>query len=200
MELILQPSRRATRRSFRSQGEKARVSSRPATRRSSSHARARSTETASRAEAMPTVVSRAFDARGRPTTRPCARRVAAKARPTATVADADDAYNAAMKAYSETPYEYKHELGLCACPIALDARGGGVFERERWCPRAVVILSRRRAGETPKDEGRTRRLTTGPIDRRSTSTQIITAFARTSSSARSRRRRRTSIGCETSRA
>jgi hypothetical protein len=32
-----------------------------------------------------------------------------------TAAADDDAYNAAMKAYSATPYEYKHELGLCAC-------------------------------------------------------------------------------------
>ena len=40
----------------------------------------------------------------------------------------DDAYNAAMKAYSASPYEYKHELGLCACERASagrsDARGG----------------------------------------------------------------------------
>ena len=36
-------------------------------------------------------------------------------------AAADDAYNAAMKAYSATPYEYKHELGLCACSRRCEA-------------------------------------------------------------------------------
>jgi len=80
-------------------------------------------------------VPRALVGRAR---RRCARRFAASARPTATVADADDAYNAAMKAYSETPYEYKHELGLCACRDAFESRDGGVFERERRCPRHLV--------------------------------------------------------------
>ena len=32
-----------------------------------------------------------------------------------STAASEDEYNAAMKAYSETPYEYKHELGLCKC-------------------------------------------------------------------------------------
>lgn len=32
-----------------------------------------------------------------------------------STAASEDDYNAAMKAYSETPYEYKHELGLCKC-------------------------------------------------------------------------------------
>lgn len=90
---------------------------------------------ASTTSATTTTVPRALDGRAR---RRCARRFAASARPTATVADADDAYNAAMKAYSETPYEYKHELGLCACRDAFESRGGGVYERERRCPRHLV--------------------------------------------------------------
>jgi hypothetical protein len=28
-----------------------------------------------------------------------------------------DAYNKAMAEYSKTPFEYRHELGLCKCPI-----------------------------------------------------------------------------------
>ena len=27
-----------------------------------------------------------------------------------------EAYNKAMQAYSQTPFSYRHELGLCACP------------------------------------------------------------------------------------
>jgi len=39
-----------------------------------------------------------------------------------STAASEDDYNAAMKAYSETPYEYKHELGLCKCATNTVAR------------------------------------------------------------------------------
>lgn len=39
-----------------------------------------------------------------------------------STAASEDDYNAAMKAYSETPYEYKHELGLCKCAEKTVAR------------------------------------------------------------------------------
>jgi hypothetical protein len=39
-----------------------------------------------------------------------------------STAASEDDYNAAMKAYSETPYEYKHELGLCKCAEKIVAR------------------------------------------------------------------------------
>ena len=38
----------------------------------------------------------------------------------ATTTNDEDAYNAAMIAYSATPYEYKHELGLCTCSTSVD--------------------------------------------------------------------------------
>ena len=40
-------------------------------------------------------------------------RIRARTRAAAAATNDEDAYNAAMIAYSATPYEYKHELGLC---------------------------------------------------------------------------------------
>ena len=48
---------------------------------------------------------------------PAPRRVGAKGRRALVVANdaSQDAYNKAMAEYSKTPFEYRHELGLCAC-------------------------------------------------------------------------------------
>ena len=51
----------------------------------------------------------------------------------------DDAYNAAMKAYSSSPYEYKHELGLCAC-----GRANAAMSKKR-------VVGRRLATDAPAE-------------------------------------------------
>ena len=54
-----------------------------------------------------------------------------------------DAYNKAMQEYSKTPFEYRHELGLCACPRR-------VRLRPRTPVSARVRLPVPRARSTPR--------------------------------------------------